>query len=304
MSELPDLPPAPRREHAPTASGLEVVTARGRLRRRMALGTGGTAAAVAVALVVVAGTGGATAEDGLGYADDPDPVVSTARALTKATATATPSATSAPADPEPTATPDPTGAPDPGPTEQPDGEPEEPAGPPAFREQPVDVAAPVSCTSTYDPSRPPFQGGGVCTEGQGTTDVHRVGAEISASYAVCVSRRGKALELGFAGGQEHEVVVRRGHEPDGPVISRFSQTVTYPQGAHSRTIQPGRCLQWRGAWDSTIDGELAPPGRYTVTVSAEPSSAYGQALEPGAAGGITMAVTLTDDEEPGEEPGA
>ena len=305
MSELPDLPPAPRRPLLPTEVGLARVVAGGRSRRLVALGTGGSATAVAVVVALLLGSGGPARPDSLQPAGDPDPVVSAAQGLVREVPTATPTAepsSGSTAAPSPEPEPEPTSSDDPGAAAPPDGgeQREEPTDPPAFTESPREVAAPVSCRSVPDDSGASFDGGGLCTEAYGLGDGrYASGAEVAAVFAVCVSHRAGEVELGFASGQEHEVVVRAGTDAKGPVVYRFSQAVTYPQGAHSRTLAPGRCLQWRGAWDQTIDGELAPPGRYTVQVSAVPSAIDGRPLEPGAAGSITVdAHVLAEGEDP------
>jgi hypothetical protein len=162
-----------------------------------------------------------------------------------------------------------------------------------YVEAPDDVAAPATCQQKPSGSAGPvFYGGATaCSNGSSGPSQVKRGGTVTGTADICVAHGGKAVQLGYDGGQEHQVLVTNS---SGEPAYRFSATVTFTQGAHSRTVDDGRCLQWTGTWDTrTTTGTLVPPGRYQVTISLLPNTVDGQRNDPNTAGSTGFSVDVT-----------
>lgn len=304
MSELPDLPPLPRRTRPLPPGGLEAAVADGRRRRNRFLGmTGGGATALALVLALAVSTPGQS-QDSLRVADpeatasaEPEPDPSAAAEPTSEAAEprqATPEPT-----PEPQQSPggagqgDPTGVEEEDPDEDAPDAPEAPQREP-YVEEPRDKAAPAVCQGAPSQTDPYVLSASGCAEGGEATSTAPQGGQVMGRLSYCVSYNEDPVVLRYGDGREHEVLVRRGGE-GGPVVWRFSDTVDYTQGAHERSVDGGRCLEWTGVWDTSLaDGSDAPPGEYYVTVLAVPDRVGDWAVQEGDAASVSFTVTITD----------
>jgi hypothetical protein len=169
-----------------------------------------------------------------------------------------------------------------------------PAAREPYTEQPREIDAPAVCQGTPGQTDPYFASANGCGGySSGGTSSTAQGGQATGTIGLCVSHNEDDLLLDFDGGQEHEVLVF--DERNGARVYRFSDTVTYPQGAHQRRIAGGRCLTWTGVWDTTLgDGSDAPPGDYRVRILPVPSTANGQPVRSGDAGYMEFTVTVTD----------
>ena len=301
MSELPELPPAPRLTRPLPAGGLDAAIAGGRRRRQRALAVGGgttMALAVAVAAVVALPGGGS---DELSVEEtfaDPRP-----------TATGTPGPVAeSPTPPVPvppalaTDVPGlPSGAPVvvplPGdPLAAPRAQAGGPVGGAGGAGGPVSGAEPSSAPATgasAGPARPVDErpayvedtdedaDGGACStttmnptasscnNGGGfvAEDVVRRGEQAQLGITHCISQGSAGDDVYFFdGGQEKDVVVTTQNGSD--ELFRFSLTVRYVQGAHERRLRPGKCVQWTGRWNLvTTDGRPVPAGVYRMSMT-------------------------------------
>jgi hypothetical protein len=69
--------------------------------------------------------------------------------------------------------------------------------------------------------------------------------------------------------------------------------VRFVQGAHRRTVDAGRCLEWTGTWDTTYtNGTLVPRGRYEVTLSLRPDTIGGRRATSGEGGSTSFTVDV------------
>jgi hypothetical protein len=112
------------------------------------------------------------------------------------------------------------------------------------------------------------------------------GEPVELVTSFCVSRYAAfSVPLQFRGGQEHDVIVREQIRDEngaatgrGQILWTWSHTVTFPEGPHKRTLEPGRCLRWSTPW-RTQDrgGNPLPPGEYFVEYRMTASS-YGGAV--------------------------
>lgn len=306
MTELPDLPPPPDRYRAVPPGGLEKAMTVGTGRRRRFLGgaAGGTLAVVLGSTLLL---GGGPASDAL-VANNPEPPASASPAPS-----GMPTAQVSPV-PIPTGSTGPGSGTDPGPgtSAEPEPEPSEPpptveAGPADpgqpgavpvrderddYVEDPADTAAPVNCAQPPDGQfGPVFTGGAsACGYASGGGSV-RQGGQARVVLGACQSRGGRSVTFGYAGGQEHDVVVTR----DGREVFRFSPTVRYTQGAHERTIAAGRCLAWSGVWQTELqDGSPAPAGRYEMSVVTTIATVDGEQLAEEFQGQATASVDVVD----------
>jgi hypothetical protein len=306
MSEIPELPPFSPRARPLPPGGIESAIAGGRSRRNRFLGvTGGTTTALALVLAAALALP-ADRNDSLDYAE-PEPTA-TAAADPSAQPQPTPDAGAPAAD-----DPDSSSQPSPGAESQSQGqngpaestaEPAAPEGQPvaapasrerdAYVEEPRDTAAPADCRQYRYPDAGPVAGGdGVSCSSRASSGQSTVasGGSVSASVDICVPHGGDRLRVGFAGGQEHEVTV---FGQSRERVYRFSDTVTYPQGAHERIVEDGRCLAWTGVWDVTLaDGSDAPPGDYLVRVAAVMDTFNGEPADD-VRPYVEFTVTVTD----------
>ena len=289
MSELPELPPLTRRTRSVPPGGLEAVMRGGRRRRAQFLGAagGGTGALVLVLALVAAGP--SPRDESLQFGGDPTPTAS-------AEASPEPS-TAADPTPVPEDSPAPGGAPQSEPPSSPEAEPAQqdeprasapadepaPAGPAEpqpepYVEEPVEYAAPQECRNQSSQVGPISQAsGGSC--GSYSTDERRTrrGGQVTVGIFLCTPYGERPATIGYATGQEHEVLVLQGSR----VVYRFSATVAYPQGKHERTLGEGRCLRWTGTWDTTYtDGGDVPAGSYEMRVSTEHDTVNGESVTP------------------------
>ena len=300
MSELPDLPPAPRRTRPLPPGGLDGALREGRRRRTRFLGaTGGVATAAVLVLALVAA--GPSSQQSLQYADDPTPSAAPEQSAQPSPgATASPDAGPAPygsPEAQPSPTPD---AQAPGQTApSPDGNAPAPAAEApderdGFTESPAERAAPATCRQPPTGSAGPvfYGGGSACVSGETSDSRVKRGGRVSGSIDICEPHGAGGARLGYDGGQEHEVTVTRA---DGRVVYRFSDTVRYEQGEHVRVLGDGRCLVWTGAWDTTLaDGSLAPAGSYQVRVSVRPDTIDGRRTTPEQTGAVEFSVYVEE----------
>lgn len=289
MNERPDdLPGVVRHSRPLPEDGLARVVRAGR-RRRALVAAGSGAAALTVAAVVAAVTLQPGGSQSLRYADDtPTPTAS---------ATATESATS---DPSATASPQPGES---GPAASPAAS--EEATPPAetaspgpdhetYSEAPREEAAPLDCRQPPSGQAGPviYGGGTACavSRSSSSTEVKR-GGSVYDDVDMCNAYGTGDLTLGYDSGREHEVTV---YDSDGNLVYRFSQAVTYAQGAHQRTLHDGTCLIWRGTWDTTTqNGELAPAGVYRVRIVVRADSVNGRRTAPEEGGETEFSVSVS-----------
>lgn len=302
MSELPELPPVPRRVRPLPPGGLDAAIRAGRRRRNGVLGAvGGAGMAGVVILVVVFGgsNGGADAllpatDDGshpsaaptTGAADvaaarHRQQLAASAAAVARSTGAIGRQPGSASALPLAGGAPSPTAVPT--------------AAAPhrdSYRETPKDAAAPETCRQAPTGWAGPvsYGGGAGCSSASGGPSTVRRGGTVSGTADICVPHGDSPAALGYAGGREHDVVVSNAA---GDVVYRFSDTVTFPEGAHHRTVGDGRCLEWTGVWDTrSTSGALVPAGRYDVKIVLLPSTVNGQHVEPGTAGSSGFSVDV------------
>lgn len=304
MSELPDLPPPPRRSRPVPDGGLDAVLAAGRARRtRGAAAATTTALALVVAGVLVQPT---AALQSLNAAFRPGPAASPERTQvppprpTTAAPTVAPTTEPSTGSPPEAAEQQEQAAADDSPRGDRDGPPAAPpsapasarptpspstaAGPtptpaapatpaaevlPAFREDTdEDASGTVDCAPEPVAQDGRGEGGAPCAYETSSGRTAKRGEQVTVSYGQC-SRAPVVTVFTFGGGQEKEVVVTA---VDGQEVFRFSETVRYPQGAHERRLRPGSCIEWTGRWDLvTTRGEPVPAGTYrmTTTVSAD-----------------------------------
>lgn len=293
MSELPELPSAPRRTRPLPAGGLEAALTAGARRRHRAMSAAvGVATAVALVLAAAITLPDTGRPDSLEVAETPAPAPSpVVSALERTPGPDSP--VTAPDAPSPRLG-DPAGGEGPGvgpalPGARLDGSApavdRAPIGP--FPPSPAPSAAPPAAPAPAVQSRPAYREdtdedaagspacmagtavGGGCTYSSGgpTADVVRRGEQAQVVFGLCTSRD----DIGdhvffFDGGQEKEVVVTPQDDVSKQTF-RFSSTVRYVEGAHERRLRRGACIQWTGRWDLvTTDGEPVPAGSYEMTM--------------------------------------
>jgi hypothetical protein len=297
MTDLPALPGVVHRTRPLPPGGLDAAIRVGRRRRNRFVGaTGGAvlAAAVGLALLVQSPS---LSDESLQYASPrPAPPVSES-------AEPSPAATPSGPIPEPQPTPTQGGQvpalppvpPRMGPTPSPS-----PSAVDRVRaredyvEQPQEVAAPATCWEPPDGSAGPVVYGGVTACGNGTaaeTSARR-GGSVSATTDLCKAYGSDPAVLGWDTGREHEVVVTTS---SGTEVYRFSAAYAFPQGAHERTLEPGRCLNWTGVWDTRYtDGRLVPAGSYRMTLYVGSDTVDGDRRPPGSNGSLAFTVTVEE----------
>jgi hypothetical protein len=252
--------------------GLERAQHDGQRRRRVALGAGGGTAAAVVAVVLALGSLGSGGAQSLKVVDDPTPTVTTVPALPDAITAASPAPTgsaSARAGAQPSATCGTGGCAGSWRDEPAPGDPSPAADSrPAYTESPTSS---VSTTCTGVAANPDTYA--FCGNPSGPPATLRSGEQAEVSYRFCKAADAHvSLELGYATGQEQELVVSRG----GVEVWRFSDTVRYAQGAHTRTLTTGNCLLWGLSWPgATPAGDPVPPGHYTLSYSFTPRTLDG-----------------------------
>ena len=288
MSELPELPPAPRRVRPLMQGGLEAAMVSGRRRRQRAMAaTGGAGAALVLVVAAVLVQPSDGRPDSLQVAETPTPAPTVV--VTELEPTPGPDVPEAPplngaATPgsvggvgaEPAEQPAPGAPRAPGagrrtgsPAPRADApEPAPPAARPAFVEDTdEDAEGAAGCTSTTGADA--AGAGGSCTYSSGgpTPEIVRRGEQAQVVLGFCTS----SDDIGdhvffFDDGQEKDVVVVDENDEREEVF-RFSSTVRYVQGPHERRLRPGKCIQWTGRWNLlTTSGKPVPPGTYRVTM--------------------------------------
>lgn len=305
MSELPELPRMPRRVRPLPTGGLDAAVRSGRRRRNTTLGAVGGAGMAGVAVLVVALSGSTGGGDVLLPAHEGTrstaPAAPTApqatapqaaaqhRQQVAASAAAAARGTSGTAGQPPVQSALPLPARSPSPTAVPTAVARQRD---SYRETPEDVPAPDTCRQGPTGSAGPVQYGGVsgCSTGSGGPSSVRRGGQVSGTADICVPYGGGPASLGYSAGREHDVVVSNAA---GDVVYRFSDTVTFIEGAHRKNVGDGRCLEWTGTWDTrTTAGVPVPPGRYDVKIILWPSTVNGQRVQPGEAGSSGFSVTV------------
>jgi hypothetical protein len=298
MSEIPELPRFTPLSRPLPPGGLEQAVQAGRHRRNRFLGAAGGSTTALVLLVALVTSSPDQRDDSLRSAD---PEASASASAAPEPSTAPEPEESAAAEPaaDPAASPGPNVEPEP---ESEPGEPES-TGPPApeerqpdgqvlavrepFVEEPREHAAPATCQGAPD-------GLGASTSCGGNSTANSRGSRATARLSYCVPFQQSPIDLHYDGGREHEVKVYRGE--GGPLLYTFSQTVSYTQGAHTRRVQPGRCLEWTGEWDgSLMDGSRAAPGEYWIMVTLEPDQVNDWPRGEAQGGGIGFGFTLTEE---------
>ena len=299
MSELPDLPRAPRRTRPLPPGGLETAVREGRRRRTRFLGATGGAVTAAVLVISAVVASPSASNDSLQFADPTPQAEPSAEPSAEPTptdgATAVPSS---PADPSASASPagsaeSPAAGPPAGASPEPEPSPAEIVARRTFEEQPQERAAPATCRQPPGGSTGPVLYGGAtaCTSSETGASTVKRGGQVKATIDLCVAHGAPPAVIGYDDGQEHEVTVFRGDD----VVYRFSDTVVYTQGAHERRIGDGRCLIWTGIWDTTLsDGSLAPPGGYRVRVSAAPDVVNGRRMAADQGSSVEFTVTVEE----------
>ena len=282
MSELPDLPPAPRHTRPVPAGGLAAAVAAGRRRRaRFAAGAGAGTALTALVLVGLLSVS-ATQSDSLRTAS-PGPQASPSLVVPDPSARAEPS-------PEPTPSDGSGAAPGPGSAGGASPEPGRPASGAASGAAAAPAApAPGGAAAAPPPEgqRPAYvertdedaagsgvcsafrSGPGACSYSDDSGPAVRRGTPVVIVQGACTGPDGAGDNVDvFAGGQETELVVRR---DGGPEVFRFSSTVRYVQGPHERRLRPGRCLEYRQVWDGVdAAGRPVPAGEYELEMTVLP----------------------------------
>lgn len=109
----------------------------------------------------------------------------------------------------------------------------------------------------------------MCLEGAVTSQT-RSGTPVDLEVSLCSSLANRrSYELSFRTGREHEVQARPAGTADDHLWT-WSRGYTFPEGAHSRTLEAGWCLRWLTTWDTRDDaGRLVPPGDYLLDVGVE-----------------------------------
>ncbi len=280
MSELPELPPAPRNSRPLLPGGLESAVAGGRRRRQRALaiagGAGSTLALLIAALVVQPGS---SRPDSLQIAERPtaSPGPSPAADVPEPAATVGPEpgggSTAAPvaAGPVPTPRPAPPSSP---------GAPA-PVRPGAQAPGPAGAPVPVDQRPAYvEDTDEDASGGAGCAVGGscsyqsgGPPEVVRRGQQVQIVLGMCKGTNDIGDSVySFAGGQEKDVVVVDDDDISQEVF-RFSSTVRYVEGPHERRLRRGSCIQWTGRWDLVrTDGEPVAAGSYTISMRVRADS--------------------------------
>lgn len=292
MSELPELPPAPRRTRPLIQGGLEAAMTSGRRRRQRAMAaTGGAGAALVLVIAAALVQPGGQRPDSLQVARTPTPLptvlvteleptpgpdVPQPAAPGEATAGSAGGAAPAPGSkPGPGLLPAPrpssqTGGLSPRGDDRPgDATPDTAAARPAFVEDTdEDAEGSAGCAPT-GMAADAAGAGSSCTYSSGgpTPEVVRRGDQAQVTLGFCTSSNDIGDHIFyFNGGQEKDVVVVDENDEREEVF-RFSSTVRYVQGAHEQRLRPGKCIQWTGRWNLvTTDGRPVPPGTYRATM--------------------------------------
>lgn len=237
--------------------GLEAAMTAGRRRRRIFLGGTGAGFATATALVLALSSSG-PASRSLEYTDDPTPTASPQGPA------ATSSPSSLPTAPEGQPTPTsaqssngsagaggnaPSGAPVR--THNPGAQPQD------YLERPA-THVNTGCTSVS------ADGGSFCGSGFKVVQGHVPrGLPVDVEFDMCDPYgEPRPLDFGYTSGQEQELVASRGSTP----VWRFSDSVRFTQGPHTRSIPIGQCVTWHISWPTVDDqGASLPPGDYALT---------------------------------------
>lgn len=292
MSELPELPPAPRRVRPLMQGGLEAAIASGRRRRqRVMAATGGAGAALILVVATVLVQPSDARPDSLQFAETPTPAPTVV--VTELEPTPGPDVPDAPpldgaapagspggVGPAPGAQPAPgaAGAPEAGrrgggatraDAPAAESQPVPPAARPAFVEDTDEDAEGAAACASAGMAADAAGGGASCTYSSGgpTPEIVRRGelAQIVLGYCTSSNDIGDHIFY-FNGGQEKDVVVVDENDEREEVF-RFSSTVRYVQGAHEQRLRPGKCIQWTGRWNLlTTSGKAVTPGTYRVTM--------------------------------------
>ncbi len=278
MSELPELPPAPRLRRPVREDRLTEAIAGGRRRRNRFLAGAGAGALSVVLLLAGVLSFPAGQTDSLQFAEPTPSADRQPRDNRSAEASPSRNPDNTPAGP---GAPTSAGDPEAGGLAQPTASPSDTAPPestavpragrpkpldqrPAFREQTDENAA----GSEFCAPTKMFTG--ACSYGGSDNGpVIRRGEVVRATVGGSCSGPDNSGEnvYAFDGGQETELVVRRA----GIAVFRFSDTVRYPDGPHERRLRPGRCIEWRQTWRGvTTAGKAVPAGTYQVTLTMTP----------------------------------
>ena len=269
--ELPPLHVTRRPGSAPRPEVLAAVVHEGRRRvRRSALWSAGTALAVIGVFTLGFGSGGnealvlipASPAPGVVRTPTiaPPPQPSPSRPPSAGVAVGAPASAvplgpptgPAVADARPTATPVPTPA----------------RRLPAYRESPVASGSADLCRGAILRDTPP--GYRVCAESSSSSGAEVTsGSTVTFNLDLCNSTTSPGdFALSFAGGREHDVVIRSIATTDD--LWTWSLHHEFPQGRHTQSVPRGSCLSWRTPWDTRDDtGKPVPAGEYDVVSSVE-----------------------------------
>ena len=166
------------------------------------------------------------------------------------------------------------------------------AGARPYRENPAKTTSSPNCeVAEVIAGTPP--GTQVCAMATANRTNTPSGGFVEVTAELCNSlSSSRAYVAEFPGGREHDLRASYGDIP----VWTWSRAHTFPEGEHTRAIDPGYCLSWVTRWDTRDDeGQLVDPGIYYLDATIEIADGTRQ---------FTIRVDVTPPPSPSPSPSA